>query len=75
MQRRGGLPPRLTGTIIASAGVALALTSLLADVLGVGTPGTTFGYRQFLGTLAGLALIVVGMAIVLHENGPPRGEL
>ncbi len=73
MQEGRGLPPRLTGTLIASAGVALALTSLLADVVGVGVPGTTFGYRQFLGTLAGLALIVVGTAIVLHENGPPDG--
>lgn len=74
MKRRGGLSPRVAGIILAALGVALGLVSALADVIGVGKPGTTFGYRQFLGTIAGLAMLVVGTAMALYGESAGRGE-
>jgi len=46
--------------LMLAAGLLLALVSLFADRLGVGsTPG--FGYRQTLGLLVGVALVVLGV--------------
>jgi hypothetical protein len=59
---------RLVGCGIALLGLVLAGLAAFADVLKLGmvTPG--FGYRQFLGTMAGFSLIVVGFAIGLSSG-------
>lgn len=46
-------------------GTALVLFALLADIIGLGhTPGY-YGHYQFIATVAGLSLVVLGTAVLL----------
>lgn len=57
-------------TIVAVAGVILALLALLADVVGIGRkPG--FGWQQTLALLVGLALIGAGWFLGRRRRGSP----
>lgn len=69
--KQGVVPPRVLGAGLVIAGVALAALSLTADVLGIGAPGSVFGYRQFLGTVAGLSMLVVGVALLMVNGTRP----
>lgn len=44
-------------------GVVLVLASLFADPLALGRPGTSFGWKQMLGTLVGL--LIAGSSFLL----------
>lgn len=47
------------------AGAVLVLFALLADIFGLGhTPGY-YGHYQFIATVAGLSLVVLGTAVLL----------
>jgi hypothetical protein len=60
---------RLAGVALVLIGVALVVLSVLADYIGIGAGPMAFGYRQFIGLLAGLSMLVVGLALVLTGNG------
>lgn len=47
-------------------GVLLTLSSLFADQIALGMPGTGFGWKQLTGTLVGL-LIAAGGGYLLHR--------
>ena len=50
---------RTRGIVLIAAGAVLGLVALAADPLGLGAdPG--IGWKQILGTLAGIAAVVVG---------------
>lgn len=56
-------------TIVAVAGVILALLALLADIVGIGRePG--FGWKQTLALLTGLALIGAGWLLGRRRGSP-----
>lgn len=59
------------GRILAIAfiviGAILALASALADQLGLGAPDSTFGWKQLLGLVLGIILVVAG--IILLRQG------
>jgi hypothetical protein len=57
-------PIRLLGFFVLVFGVLLLLASLFADPLALGQPGTTFGWKQILGTILGLGLAVLGARMV-----------
>lgn len=56
------------GRILAIAfiviGVILTLASALADQLGFGAPDSTFGWKQLLGLVLGIILIVAGVILL-----------
>ena len=56
-------PVRLLAFFILIFGVLLLIASLFADPLGLGQPGTTFGWKQILGSIVGLALTAVGVKL------------
>lgn len=65
---------RIGAWAIVIAGVLLLLTSLFADPLALGRPGTGFGWKQAAGSIAG-ALIALGgfwLARRLERPRPPR---
>ncbi len=52
---------RLASWVVIAVGLILTLASLFADPLGIGQPHTSFGWKQILGTLLGLALTALGL--------------
>lgn len=52
---------RLVSWIVIAAGLILLLASLFADPLGIGQPGTSFGWKQIAGTIAGALLTAAGV--------------
>ena len=64
------------GRILAIAfiviGVILAAVSALADSIGVGAPTSTFGWKQLLGLVFGIILVVAG--IILLRQGDAEYE-
>jgi sulfite exporter TauE/SafE len=64
------------GRILAIAfiviGVILAIVSALADQIGLGAPTSTFGWKQLLGLVLGILLVVAG--VVLLRQGDVEYE-
>ena len=59
---------RPLGVILVIVGIALAALSLLADVIGIGGQPGIIGWKQVLGTVAGIVFAVVG-ALMLRSAG------
>jgi sulfite exporter TauE/SafE len=57
---------RILAIAFIAIGVILAAVSVLADVF-LGARGTTFGWKQLLGLVAGIVLVVAG--IILLRQG------
>ena len=52
------------GLLIVVAGALLLVLSLLADPLGIGVnEGYVFGWKQAVGTVVGVALVVIGYLV------------
>ncbi len=64
------------GRILAIAfiviGVILAAASALADQIGVGAPTSSFGWKQLLGLVVGIVLVIAG--IILLRQGDAEYE-
>jgi sulfite exporter TauE/SafE len=64
------------GRILAIAfiviGVILAIVSALADQIGLGAPTSTFGWKQLLGLVLGIILVVAG--VILLRQGDVEYE-
>jgi hypothetical protein len=52
-------------------GVVLLLISLFADPLAIGRPGTSFGWKQITGTLAGLLIAATGFLLIRRMERHP----
>lgn len=64
---------KLITVIAVVAGVLLVIASLTADAIGTGgSPG--FGFKQILGTIIGLVLIVAGIAAWPKQDVGPPGD-
>jgi len=54
---------KTTGMVLCAAGIVVVLISVAADCIGMGAfPG--FGYKQIIGTLVGIVMIVVGLGLL-----------
>ena len=54
---------KTTGMVLLVAGVVIVIVSVAADYIGMGGfPG--FGYKQITGTILGIVMIVVGLALL-----------
>ena len=53
-------------------GVVLAAASALADQIGVGAPTSSFGWKQLLGLVVGIVLVIAG--IILLRQGDAEYE-
>jgi hypothetical protein len=61
----------LLGLVIALAGALLLVLSVFADPIGIGVnEGYTFGWKQLLGTVAGIALVVTGYLVWRAAKAP-----
>ena len=64
---------RLGAYVLVAFGVLLLLASLFADQLALGQPGTSFGWKQLLGSLFGLVVATVGL-VILRRPGARNGH-
>lgn len=62
---------RILAIAFIAIGVILALVSVLADSF-LGARGTTFGWKQLLGLVAGIVLVIAG--IILLRQGDAEYE-
>lgn len=54
-------------------GALLAITSALADQVGLGAPTSSFGWKQLLGLIFGIIILVAGI-ILLRQGDEPYDE-
>ena len=54
---------KTAGIVLLAAGIVIVIVSVAADCIGMGAfPG--FGYKQIIGTLVGIVMIVVGLGLL-----------
>ena len=58
------------GLVIALAGALLLVLSVFADPIGIGGAEGGFGWKQLLGTVAGIALVVTGYLVWRAAKAP-----
>ena len=59
---------RLLAIAFIVVGALLALVSAFADQIGLGAPHSTFGWKQLLGVVLGIIILVAGI-ILLRQGG------
>jgi HD-like signal output (HDOD) protein len=57
---------KIAGIVLLVLGLLVLLVSLVADPIGLGA-SPRFGYRQIIGTVAGVIAAVVGLILVLRK--------
>ncbi len=62
----------LTALALIVVGLVLAAVSGLAELIGLGDPTDTFGWKQILGLVLAVALLVVGTLIAWNEKRAPK---
>jgi hypothetical protein len=65
---------RLGAYMLTAFGVVLLLASLFADPLALGEPGTSFGWKQILGSALGLVLATLGVVLVRKPDAQDERE-
>jgi hypothetical protein len=55
---------RLGAYLVTAFGIILLLVSLFADPLALGQPGTSFGWKQMLGSALGLIIATAGFVVL-----------
>ncbi len=63
----------LTALALIVVGLVLAAVSGLAELIGLGDPTDTFGWKQIVGLAIGAALLVVGTVIAWKGRRVPKG--
>lgn len=71
MSRQARPSPVTIGAGLIIAGAALVVVAVLADFIGLGRTRAYYGHYQFIATVIGLSLIVLGVTVVLStvHNG------
>ena len=58
---------KLIGIAVILVGIIALIICLLADVIGIGTQGDVFGYKQIIGIAVGAVALVVGIVLLLRK--------
>ncbi len=57
--------------LLVAVGIVAVIVFGLADVLGIGGTPTTIGYRQIIGVVIGVVVIIVGGVLLRRSGGSP----
>jgi len=58
---------KIAGIVLLVIGAIILVLSLTADLVGIGVNPAVFGYRQIIGTIVGVIVIVAGLILVLRK--------
>jgi hypothetical protein len=58
--------------ILIALGVIVALVSLFADAIGVGTQPGIIGWKQLLGASLGLAMLITGVVLLARDRAAAK---
>ena len=64
---------RNIGLVVAVIGLIVIVVFVLADVIGVGGTRDTFGYRQIIGVVVGIVLVLVGLFVSRRPGSSAAG--
>ncbi len=56
-----------------AVGLGLGIVSGLAELIGLGDPTDTFGWKQIVGVAVGVALLLAGIVIAWKQRGASKG--
>jgi hypothetical protein len=59
---------RVLAIVFIVVGALLALVSAFADFIGLGAPGSSFGWKQLLGTVLGIIALVAGIVLLRQPD-------
>jgi hypothetical protein len=59
---------KIVGIVLIVVGALLALASVLADALGFGLVPGTFGFSQIIGTVVGVAALIIGIILLVRSG-------
>jgi hypothetical protein len=59
---------RVLAIVFIVVGALLALVSAFADLIGLGAPGSSFGWKQLLGTVLGIIALVAGIVLLRQPD-------
>jgi hypothetical protein len=59
---------RVLAIVFIVVGALLALVSAFADIIGLGAPGSSFGWKQLLGTVLGIIALVAGIVLLRQPD-------
>jgi hypothetical protein len=59
---------RLGAYLLTAFGIILLLASVFADPLALGTPGSSFGWKQMLGSAIGIVLATLGLVVLRRPD-------
>lgn len=57
---------KIAGIVLLVLGIVILILSLIADLVGIGV-SPMFGYRQIIGTVAGVIVAAVGLVLALRK--------
>ena len=63
---------RLGAYLLTAFGVILLLASVFADPLALGTPGSSFGWKQMLGSALGIVIATLGYVVLRRPDDGDR---
>jgi len=66
---------KLAGLILFAIGFGLYSISLVADIIGLGIhPYIYYGWKQILGIIAGLGLVLAGLILAIRTPASPGAQ-
>ena len=58
---------KIAGIVLFVIGAIILVLSLTADLIGIGVNPVVFGYRQIIGTIVGVIVVVAGLILILRK--------
>ena len=66
---------KISEYILIGVGAIFLLISLAADMIGVGADPLNFGWKQILGSVAGVVIIIIGIVLLKTKKNHSQAEM
>jgi NADH:ubiquinone oxidoreductase subunit 6 (subunit J) len=66
---------KISEYILMGVGAIILLISLTADMIGLGADPVNFGWKQILGAVVGVVIIIIGIVLLKTKKNPGQTEI